>query len=74
LSVSERIRKYIDSNGIRMNFVADKAGINQKRFYRILNGESSLTVDEYETICKEGLSLKPSYFFEDKFSKSEKNS
>lgn len=62
----KRIRHYIDSNGLKMNFVAEKSGINPKRFYRLVNGHAPLTVEEYETICK-GLSVDPEYFFKEKF-------
>lgn len=73
MKVNERIRQYIESNGIKMNFVADKAGIHQKKFYRLINGDTCMGVDEYELICKEGLSLDPSYFFNQNFSENEKS-
>lgn len=62
----ERIRQYIESNGLKLNFVAEKSGINPKRFYRLINGHSPLTVEEYEIICA-GLTVDPGYFFKQKF-------
>ena len=66
MKMYERIRHYIESNGLKLNFVAKKSGINPKRFYRLINGNSPLTVEEYEVICK-GLSVDPGYFFKDEF-------
>lgn len=62
MSIHERVRKYIDSNGLKLNFIAERAGIPEKKFYRLINGESKMTVDEFETICKKGLSINPSFF------------
>lgn len=65
----ERIRHYIDSNGWSIKFIANKVGIKESRFYRIVNGDAPLTTEEYEFICK-GLDLHPNYFFKDKFLKT----
>lgn len=70
MSMYERIRNYIDTSGLKLNYVADKAGIGRKRFYRLLNGETPMSVEEYERICRVGLSLSPSYFFENNFLES----
>lgn len=68
MKVHERIRQYIESNGMKLNFVAEKSGIHQKKFYRLLNGNTPLDVEEFEAICKNGLSVEPSYFFGENFS------
>lgn len=65
MKVHERIRRYIESNGLKMNYVAHKSSIELKRFYRIINGDSILSADEFEQICY-GLSVEPN-FFTDKF-------
>lgn len=62
MKVHERIRHYINDNGLKMNYVAEKSSIELKRFYRIVNGDSTLSADEYEKICK-ALGV---YFFENK--------
>lgn len=68
----ERIRLYIKSNGLRFNHVADRAGIGRKRFYRLISGYSSMSVEDYEKICRLGLGVHPKIFFENNFSENEK--
>lgn len=69
--IHERIRQYIKDNGMLLNFVADKSGIDKKKFYRLVNGKTEMNLDEYERICS-GLGVDPAYFFKEKFSKNEK--
>lgn len=69
MEMHERIRDYIESNGLKLNFVAEKAGINPKRFYRLINGSAPLVVKEYEIICT-GLTVEPGYFFKEYFLES----
>ncbi|MFI8714488.1 helix-turn-helix domain-containing protein [Brevibacillus brevis] len=73
MKMSDKIRDYIVSNGLKFNFVADKSGIKRKKFYRLINGTSQMSVEEYEKVCRLGLSLHPRNFFEDKFLENEKN-
>ncbi|MGR6904997.1 helix-turn-helix domain-containing protein [Lysinibacillus sp. BSL11] len=61
MKVHERIRRYIETNGLKMNYVANKSSIELKRFYRIINGDSILSADEYEQICV-GLNLETDFF------------
>lgn len=63
MKLHERIRDYIESNGMKINFVANKSGIELKKFYRLVNGKSNLTVEDYEIICRNGLSVDPGFFF-----------
>ncbi|MEG0259218.1 MAG: hypothetical protein RR595_11675 [Lysinibacillus sp.] len=65
MKMHERIRRYIESNGLKMNYVANESSIELKRFYRVINGDSTLSADEYEQICV-GLNLELN-FFKDKF-------
>lgn len=65
MKVHERIRRYIETNGLKMNYVADKSSIELKRFYRVINGDSILSADEYEQICT-GLNVEAN-FFKEKF-------
>lgn len=62
--VHERVRAYIEDNGITLQHVAKKAGINRDRFYRMMIGKAPLVVDEFETICRDGLNVQPHIFFE----------
>lgn len=61
MKVYERIRHYINDNGLKMNYVAEKSSIELKRFYRIINGDSTMSADEYERIC-DGLNVEPNFF------------
>lgn len=62
MKIHERIRHYINDNGLKMNYVAERSSIELKRFYRVINGDSTLSADEYEKICK-GLNVEPKNFF-----------
>lgn len=73
MKMFERIRTHISDNGILLKKVAERAGIEQKKFYRLVNGKTEMSVEEYETICRKGLGIEPSYFFARKFSVSEKS-
>ena len=73
MKFANRIRDYIVDNGILLKKVAEKSGIPQKKFYRLVNGKTQMTIEEYEAICKSGLGLDPGYFFKDRFSKTEKS-
>jgi transcriptional regulator with XRE-family HTH domain len=69
MEIHQRIRSYIQKKGLKFNFVAEKSDINPKRFYRLMNGDSPLSLDEYEKICL-GLEVEPGYFFNEKFLES----
>ncbi|GIO57955.1 hypothetical protein [Paenibacillus cineris] len=59
-SVSKRIREKLLSKGIPFKVAAEKAGIPAKRFYRVMDGSSSLHADEVEKLCRvEELELNP---------------
>ena len=73
MKMNEKIRNYIETRGMIMKVVANRAGIEQKKFYRLVNGHTGMTVEEYEAICKKGLEVDPSIFFKQNFSLSEKN-
>lgn len=66
MKMHQIIRSYIEKNGLKFNFVAEKSGINTKRFYRLMNGDSPIGLEEYEQICI-GLDLEPGYFFQQRF-------
>lgn len=72
MKISNRIREYITDNGILLKKVAERSGIPQKKFYRLISGKTQMSLEEYEAVCKEGLSVDPSYFFKEQFSKTEK--
>lgn len=72
MKINEKIKEYINTNGYIMKVVANRSGIERQRFYRIINGHSAMTVDDYEKICRFGLEVDPSIFFKNNVSKSEK--
>lgn len=71
MKINERIKDHINSNGLIMKVIATKSGIDLQRFYRIVNGNSAMTVEDYEKICKQGLGVDPSVFFKQNISKNE---
>ncbi|WP_226677271.1 helix-turn-helix domain-containing protein [Mesobacillus jeotgali] len=63
MSVNEKIRKYIEEKGLKFYFVAEKSGIPDKKFYRLVNSESKISAEDLGKICK-GLNVNPSFFLE----------
>lgn len=68
----ERIRCHIKSNGMLISFVADQAEIDRKKFYRLVNGKTEISLGEYEKICN-GLKVEPSFFYNENISLNEKD-
>lgn len=67
MDMNKRIRLYIEANGLKFGPIAEKAGINEKKFSRFMTGKQPLTVADYEKICREGLSIDPASFYDQKF-------
>ncbi|MHB1681631.1 MAG: hypothetical protein ACYCYO_02205 [Bacilli bacterium] len=67
MKMHERLRAYMDGRALKLRIVAKKSGIEEKRFYRLLDGSSPLRVDEYERIVCDGLELDPGFFFNQNF-------
>ena len=65
------IRDYIKDNGLSKMYIAKKANIEKSRFSRIINGQSQMNMEEYQSICN-AINVPSSYFFEDIISKNEK--
>jgi DNA-binding Xre family transcriptional regulator len=59
-----RLKRYIKDNKLKQGFIAQKSGINSKKFSRIITGKQRLTVEDLEKICKDGLSVNPSIFLD----------
>lgn len=72
MKLYEKIRHYINDNNLTIKEVGEKTNIEMKRFYRIIAGDSKMTADEFENICKV-LNVNPNYFFEDNFLESKIN-
>lgn len=56
-----RIREYIDANGLKQKYVAEKAGIEFNVLNAILNGRTTLSVERLERISK-ALGVEPAFF------------
>lgn len=61
MSANEIIKTYIAENGIKQNFVAEKAGMPAELLRRSLEGRRKLQADEFIAICGV-LSLDLDYF------------
>lgn len=61
MNVAQRIKAYIEANGLKQTFVAEKSGIDTAILNQILNGKIRLTVDRLELICN-ALQVKPEIF------------
>lgn len=58
--VYQRIRSHIVSKRIPFRTVAEKARIDEGRFYRLMDGTTTMHADEIEKICSvEALELNP---------------
>lgn len=46
------IKRYLDENGIKYTFLAEKLGISMNILSPILNGKRKISADEYIEICR----------------------
>ena len=63
MKVYEKVRAYIDDNGLKQIAVAEKAGIPNGTFNAILNGKRTLYADDLRAICF-ALNVSPETFIE----------
>ena len=47
----ERISEYLQEQGIKQRFVAEKIGVADAVVSQMLNGNRKISADEYELIC-----------------------
>lgn len=50
--VQARVADYVQNNGIRGSFIADRAELSPIVVSRILTNKREMTADEFERICK----------------------
>ena len=62
--VGERIKQYLNDNGIRMSFVTEKVGIPSSQFSDICNKGRKIDCVTYYKICK-ALNVPLEKFLED---------
>ncbi|MCK9467562.1 MAG: helix-turn-helix domain-containing protein [Candidatus Absconditabacterales bacterium] len=55
------IKRYLNANGIKQRFLAEKADIPEKRLSFILTGRIQMRVEDYVDICK-ALNVSLDYF------------
>lgn len=63
MQVYERVRIYLDDNGLKQAAVAQKAGIPDTAFNAMLSGEKTLYADDLRAICL-ALDVSPEKFIE----------
>lgn len=63
MCVYEKVRAYIDENGLKQVSVAQKAGIPKATFNAILNGKRTLYADDLKAICL-ALNVSPELFID----------
>lgn len=67
--VKQAIANYIQSNGIKSAFLAQKTGMSAQSICNALKGKRKLEVDEYAKIC-EALGVNYDFFFQREFKAS----
>ena len=63
MRVYEKVRSYIDEQGLKQKVVAEKAGIPNGTFNAIMNGKRTLYADDLKAICI-ALQVSPEMFIE----------
>lgn len=63
MKVYEKVRAYLELNGMKQISVAKKAGIPNVTFNAILNGKRTLYADDLRSICL-ALNVAPEIFVE----------
>ena len=63
MKIYEKVRAYIDDNGMKQIAVAQKAGIPNSTFNAILNGKRILYADDLRAICL-ALNVSPETFID----------
>lgn len=63
MSVYEKVRAYLDNNGLKQVTVARKAGISKVTFNAIMNGKRTLYADDLRAICL-ALNVSPELFID----------
>lgn len=61
--VGKKIKKYLDENGIKYSFVAEKIGMPMNMFSPLLSGKRKMSAEEYLLICN-AIGVDAGYFDE----------
>ena len=63
MCVYEKVRDYIDANGLKQVAVAQRAGISNVAFNAIMKGKKTLYADDLRAICL-ALNVSPEIFID----------
>ena len=63
MCVYEKVRAYIDENGLKQISVAQRAGIPKSTFNAMMNGKRIMYADDLKAICI-ALNVSPELFIE----------
>lgn len=63
MRVYEKVRAYIDEQGLKQKTVAEKAGIPNVTFNAIMNGKRTMYADDLKAICI-ALDVSPEVFID----------
>lgn len=63
MRVYEKVRAYIDEQGLKQKTIAEKAGIPNVTFNAIMNGKRTLYADDLKAICI-ALQVSPELFID----------
>lgn len=62
MTIQNAILQYIETNGIKQIFLAEKCKWSKQRVHCMLHGKQNMTVGEYSVIC-DALGVPYDYFF-----------
>lgn len=62
MQMSERVKRYINENGLSQKLIAANMGIQESKLSLILNGKRRMTVEDYEGICR-AIAISPAQFY-----------
>lgn len=63
MRVYEKVRAYLDDNGLKQVTVAKKAGISKVTFNAMMNGKRTMYADDLRAICL-ALNVSPELFID----------
>lgn len=61
MKVYEKVRAYLEQNGLKQKTVAEKAGIPNTTFNAIMNGKRTMYADDLRAVCL-ALNVSPELF------------
>lgn len=61
MNINERLNRYVEANGIKQVYIAQKTGMSSDTISKILNNNRRILADEFLTICTV-LNIDPNIF------------